>query len=68
MSYRLSCIQCPYETVAEGLERAFDLREDHLDEYGEPHFVDFVRVDAADADGRSRGAEADSTSGGVEGD
>ena len=68
MSYRLSCTQCPYETVAEELERAFDLQEDHLDEYGEPHFVDFVRIDAAEADGGSSGAETDSTSGGVEGD
>ena len=77
MKYRLSCTQCSYGTVVDGLERAFDLREDHLEEYGEPHFVDFVRIDAVEADAeasrveaesRSEALEGDSTSGSVESD
>jgi len=65
-TYHLTCTDCSFERVVEGVERSLDVSEAHEGRYEDGHFVDMVLVegdDVPDGDGAvSSSAEAVSSS------
>ena len=41
--YDLTCVTCEFETTEDSISETLDIVEEHREEHGHPHFVEFER-------------------------